>query len=619
MKRKLIEYDVFKKIREDSLSAAETELTDAEGVLAKALDIDYLSLHCFGESDVTYGTADNDTFIHATYRIQDKHIILENIEELVIDDTTSKKQTRNLLNSMVNELLNNNDIKANQAFEEYMKMPSVRRGLMEGAPEFWVDKKAGKTSTKKRGPQTPDVIAKRVRAKKKSQSLLSSSQKKQAKLRRDSLKKQFGKGVHVHTRFKKQAPAKKVNEWANLTENVLNYLEYQEFGPVLNQCDYKHDDKGNVTAIRLPVKHVRNENKLLSFNWKTMKTDLEILRGKVKKVHEDTNFCRAMADLRKCNACSDTNATQTTMEKVVKVWPELLYLTQTELQSEIAEALQSIGEVNFDDDVCQFMAEGILRTASEAYPERVKRIISLAGVELAKDDSVYEAWQDVVHQFYPKLDEASHIEMQVFVELYNALVEINKMAIIEGNEMLKGETNSFLTELYAVLQQEHEPTLELAGEIATWLSQLVEANVQYSSDTWNVSNTPSDVYPGDHPQMAKNAKVAGIPSDHPGEWGGKTPVSDGKSYRGGLEDEMRNRSWGNITGKTWPELDNPNILKPFGDYKMKEKSAVDDGQSDWSRFQSSDTWPALQNPNVKESPWRKGNYKMKSDDLIEDK
>jgi len=82
---------------------------------------------------------------------------------------------------------------------------------------------------------------------------------------------------------------------------------------------------------------------------------------------------------------------------------------------------------------------------------------------------------------------------------------------------------------------------------------------------------------------------------------------------------MRNRSWSNITGNTWPELDNPNILKPFGDYKMKEKSAVDDGQSDWSRYQDKDTWPALQNPNVKESPWRKGHYKMKSDDLIEDK
>jgi hypothetical protein len=594
MKRKLIEYDVFKKIKEDSLSAAEAELSEAQGVLAKALNVDHLAVHCYGKSDVTYETADS-TFIHASYRFDNSHIILENIEELVIDNETANKKSHNLLTTMVNELLNSNDIKANAAFGEYMNLPSVRRNLMEGAPAFVAEKKA---KTKK-----------------------NSSPKKS---RRDALKRQFGKGMHIQTRFKKQNSPKKMHEWANLTENVFNYLEYQEFGPVMSQCDFKQDDKGNVTALRIPVKHVRNENKLLTFNWKTMKTDLEILRGKVKKVHEDTNFCRAMADLRKCNALSDAEATQTTLEKVVKQWPDLMYLTQTELSKEISEALQSIGEVNFDDNVCTFLAEGILQTAAEAYPERVKRIINLAGVELAKDDPVYESWQDVVHHFYPKLDETSRLETQVFAELYTALVEINKIAVLEGNEALQSETNDYLTELYAVLQQEREPTLELAGEIATWLSQLVEANVQYSSDTWSVSNTPDTTsYPGTHPMMPKLAKVPGIPGDHPGEWGGKTPVSDGKSYRGGLEDEMRNRSWGNITGNTWPELENPNVLaSPWdkGKYKMKgEKDATEDGQSDWSRFQNSETWPALQNPNVKESPWRVGHYKAKTDNLLVDK
>jgi hypothetical protein len=52
---------------------------------------------------------------------------------------------------------------------------------------------------------------------------------------------------------------------------------------------------------------------------------------------------------------------------------------------------------------------------------------------------------------------------------------------------------------------------------------------------------------------------------------------------------------------------------------MKEKSAVDDGQSDWSRFQSSDTWPNLKNPYVPDSPWDKSKYKMKSDNLVVDK
>jgi hypothetical protein len=119
-------------------------------------------------------------------------------------------------------------------------------------------------------------------------------------------------------------------------------------------------------------------------------------------------------------------------------------------------------------------------------------------------------------------------------------------------------------------------------------------------------------------QWAANQHSA-VASNHNGDMKG-SPVSDGKSYKNGLEDEMKHRSWGNWSSEeTWPGLKNPYILKPFGDYKMKEKSAVNDGESDWSRWQSKDTWPNLQNPNVKESPWRPGHYKMKSDNLIEDK
>src|SRR5258708_7520289 len=92
------------------------------------------------------------------------------------------------------------------------------------------------------------------------------------------------------------------------------------------------------------------------------------------------------------------------------------------------------------------------------------------------------------------------------------------------------------------------------------------------------------------------------------------------SHKNGLADEMRNRAWGNWSdGDTYPDLKNSNVLKPFGEYKMKEKSAVDDGESDWSRWQSKDTWPNLDNSaNVKPSPWDKSKYKMKNSDLVAD-
>ncbi len=624
MKRKLIDLDVFKQIRDESLSVAEDELVRAEDVVARALDVDGLKLYCFGESSVTYETNDR-SFVHATYRINNKNIILENIEELVIDEQTARKESKHLLTSMVEEILSNNDAKASDIFEKYLALPTVRKSLMEGSVDFWVEKPGAKTK-KNRGPQSPSTVAKRVSSKKKSQSQIPDSEKAFAKQRRKSLKSQLGDSVRVHARFKKQnfvkAPKKKVNEWATLVENVAGYLDYQEFGPTMKDSEIRRDDKGNVVAIKIPTSHVRNEGKILSLNYKHMlDTELKVCRGKMKTVHEDTSFCRAMSDLRKTNALSDEAAMQNVLEAVVTKWPELIYLTQGELSKRIASALETVGESNWDDEMCDFLAEGILRTATTAFTERVNRVAKLAGQQLDKD-KVYESFQGLVNKFYPSLDEQSALEMQVFVDLYNALVEVHTLARTEGNEALRSEANDMLRELHGVLNNNKEPTTELAAEVAGWLAGLVEANVPGASDNWDVSNTPHQTTVGDHPRMNWAAQQHNaVASNYPGDWGGKLPVSDGKSYKGGLEDQMRNNAWGNSNGEdTWPSLKNPYVPKPFGDYTMKgEKGADKDGDSDWSRWQSNDTWPNLQNPNVKPSPWEPNKYKMKSDNLIVDK
>jgi hypothetical protein len=595
MKRKLIDFEVFKKIKDESLSAAEAELTEAEDVLAKALNVDKISLHCFGESDVTYETP-NHSFIHATYRINENSIILDNIEELVIDEQTAKREARGLLSKMVEDILNNNEQKAAESFESYISLPSTRRSLMEGKVD-WLEK--GKDEKK-------------------------GGFGKKKKDKKGWGKKAWGKKrpeFKPEPRFQVKASKKMLKEWARLTENVNGYLDFQELGPVVSQSEVRADDKGNVTAVKIPTTHVRNEAKILNLTYKNMlDTELKVLRGKMKTVHEDAAFCHAMADLRRANSLSDNVKLEQVLEAIATKWPEVLYLTQTELASEISQALESVGESNYDDEMCIFFAEGILRTATNAFSERVNRIARLTGNELDKDN-VYESFQNIVHKFYPTLDEQAALEMQVFVDLYNAMVEVHTLARNEGNEALCEETVEYLKGLHSILRQEAEPNLQLAAEAAGWLAALVEANVAGAEENWNVSNSTYLTKVGEHPRMAWCANQGdAIPSKYPGDWGGKLPVSDGKSYKNGMEEEMRNRAWGNWSSdETWPSLKNPYILKPFGDYKMKEKSAVDDGQSDWSRWQSNDTWPNLQNPNVKESPWRKGHYKMKSDNLVEDK
>ncbi len=625
MKRKLINFEVFDKLHEGSLITTEKELIEAEDTVATILGKDCLRLHAFTESDVTYETLDK-SYVHAAYQRNKNSLVFEGIEELVIDESSAKEKAKSMLVQVVDNILENSKDKADKLFAQYLDLPTIRRQFMEGAEQIWVKKKG--TGTKHRGKQPDWVVKKRTLAKKNSQNKMTSFEKAQDANKRKEIHQRFGKGnVEVHmrkpgskTKMNSVKP-KKMREWYNLTENVFNYLDYQEFGPILRESEINHDERGNVVAFRIPTTDLRNENKLLTFNWKTLNTEVQVLRSKVKKVHEDSSFCHAMSDLRQANAISDTSHFETVLEAIVAQWPSLLCLTQEELAEQIAFALDAAGIDQHDESVCNFFAEGILRKAMEAYEERVARIVRLSGnnpLDKAKED-VYEDFQRIAAGFYSTLDENKYVEMQVFVDLYNTLAEIHKAAQTEGNEVLKTEAEEYLVELRAIVEQDTEPNTDLAGEVASWLHDLVETNIDGNS--WTVSNKPHDTINGDHPQMAKNAGKGYTPSsDFSGNWGDNAPVSDGKSYRNGLADEMRHRSWGNIGGEdTYPSLKNPNTKKPFGDYKMKEPNATNSGESDWSRYQLGDTWPALQNPNVKPSPWDKSKYKMKSDDLIVDK
>lgn len=633
MKRKLISFDVFKKIEEGSVSSAQTELVAAEDVLSKTLGVDELRLHCFGESDVTYQALDG-SYVHANYKVSKDQLVLENIESLVIEQESEKKKARDLLTNMVESLLDNNDVKASEQFETYLNLPVVRREmLVSEAFNVTVSKPSGKHSSLFGKKQSRTLVNKRIREMKKTKKKLSATPSLRSAVarKRATAAKKLG-GAHNprwRTYARKVKPGT-MHEWSVMCENVLDFIDYKEFGPTIRESAVQTDDRGNVTAVAMPTLHRRNENKILTFNWKTLDHEVKVQRAKMKKnLSEDTNFAKAMADLKRYNNISDNTALEETLEKIVTYWPDVLYLTQNELAEQIGQALEMANVKNYDDQTCEFMAEGILRMAHHAYTDRVRKIASLAGVspdmtvESSEGKDSYLYFSHICDQFYPQLDESDRAELQVFHDLYKALHEVYRIASETGDEATRSEVAGYLHNCETILNREKQPNLDLAENIANYLYDLAEANVDGAKDTWDVSN--SDVHTtvsGDHPRMAWAAKVKdAVPSAYPGDWGDEAPVSDGKKWKGnGEADEMRNRSWSQYAnGETYPDLKNPYVPKPFGDYKMKEKSAVDDGQSDWSRWQSSDTWPNLKNPYVPDSPWDKSKYKMKSDNLVVDK
>jgi hypothetical protein len=575
MKRKLISFDAFKKIEENSLTNTQQELVKAEEVLAKTLGVDELKLFSFGESDVTYQTSDGN-FIHAVYTIDNGSVILENVELLVVEEESEKNAAKQVLRNLVDSILENKTAEADKCFESYFRMPCVKRTIViEGA--------AGKPSPLKGHKQPPALVALRTRKRKESIAKMSPSERKK-------LGRKPKKGKNPFKLFAKKTAPKKMKEWANLCENVLGYVDFQSYGPIARQSAVKTDDLGNVTAVRIPTEAKRNEAKVLSLGYKTMDTELKVLRGKMKTISENQTFVKAMADLKRYNNISDTKGLEETLEAIVARFPDLLYISEAELAQQIAVALETARVTNYDDNTCFFMAEAILRTAHHAYTDRVRKIGVLGGAttdvtaECKSCKDSYQEFAKVSDALFTQLDESEENELRIFADLYKALNEVHKLAVEANDEATRIEVADFMQECAQVLNRKAGINMELAESIADYLSDLMEGD---EGAYWNGSVEVDAL--GDHSMTKWNAKQAAVASNNTGHFSSPAPVSDGKNA-----DMAPEHGLGNLaSGDTWPDVKNPYLL-PSMMPKMKEKNVADD--DGLGEDQSKDTWPNLSNP-----------------------
>lgn len=625
MKRKLINYEVFESMQNNSLSAVEQELNDAAPILSRVLSAESLTLQSFGTESALFEDVDGK-FIRSNYVIKDGYVNFDNIEQIVIDDESEKAKARDTIALMMEALLENKEEVASQHFSSYLSLPYIRRTLKESImPKAAASTGRGKKS-KFRGKSRAGGKAaarKAARTREKTDRLMTPAMEEKIEAAREKAEKKIGGKPFQTTRGKRsvrtyvrRVGVKKMHEWANLCNNVFEFADYKEFGPTLHEANIGQDSNGNIVAVRIPTTNLRNEGKLLSFNWKTLATDVKVLRNAAKKLTEDVDFCKAVFGLKRQNALSDNAALEESLENIVSQYPGVLYLTQDELANTIKVALETVNATNYDDQTCAFMAEGILRTAHTTFADRVEKITALAGAkvnESSKDK--YADFKTVADTYFVSLDEAVASEMQAYVDLYEALRGVYELAIANNDEEVVIETASHLDGLLAIIQGKSEPTVETAEDAAAWLASLVETNLE--TGDWNVSNTPHMTISGDHPEMEKKAKTGYTPaSDFSGKCGPNC-TSDGKTIKDGDE---AGSFWTNQGGETYPELKNPYIPAPFGDYTMKGEKGVD--KEDGIGFEGgNETWPALQNPYAPKAETPQS-YKMKNGpdtDLVVDK
>lgn len=594
MKRKLIDFDAFQRIREESLTNTQTELEAAAPLLAQAIGVDDLALESFGEDGVLFESAEGD-FVHAKYDISGGFVKFEDIEQLVLNEETEAKHSREVLGNMLDALIESDEAKADRLFGEWMNLPRTKRMLNEEKKLRSVPirkKVGGKTKIvgyrKARWNVTPkhhesgSKTARRMRGKKMNQRKMPAGLKNFLKMKRKQVNRSIGKSM---------------KEWTLIAENVLNFVDIQVNGPVANSVQTLTRD-GEVVAVKVPTISLRNEARVLSFDWKTMNTDVVVKRNDSKKIHENEEFAKAADELRKLNALSDSASFETALENTAAKFPGVLYLTEGEFAAQIKLALESVGATNYDDEACAFLAEGVLRTAHDAFVDRIAKIVRLAGGKINEEaEDKYASFRGVADDFFAKLDETAELEMQAFVDVYESLRKVHELAKEEGNADVALETAGHLDDLLSIISGKTAQDLGTLEDAAEWLYDVAEAT---QPEDWNPGEAHVSA-DGVHPELAKKASK----TQSPAEMQGSTPehhhASEGKGADAGVAKELGEEGWSNLGGEgVYPSLDNPYVPKADTPKIVGEKD-VDSDSEQLASWGSNDTWPGLNNPYSKAS------------------
>lgn len=580
MKKKFVDFETYKNIEKNSLTSVERELDEAAEFVGKVCGDTNLKLYCISEDTATY-VASNGDLVQAQYTVDNNKILLENIEILVVEEENLEMSRKNVIGQMVDAILEENLEGAHTKFSEYFETPVVKAGLREG-----VVSEGAKNDKKKKKRGMPEGLRKYLE--KHGNPLHKKGKKSKADERDD---KKDGLDKKRLKKVAEKAGDHKLKEWGLIAKNILEFVDFRSNGDLYKNVRTQKDTKGNVTGVSIPRSNVRNEGKVLMLQYKDM---ANIIDGRFKTLSEtlnhQSNWLKAVNDMKRYNAMSNGEGLQTCFENVVSVWPNLLYLRRAELAHKIDEALKVTGANNYDDETCVFLAEGVIRTAHKTYSDRVSKIFSAAGKQADLDD--FNAFAAVSEAVFAKADETIRAERQVFKDLYRSLSEVHRLSRRMGDDATSLEVGSLIHECESVLKNESAPSLVLAEDLALYLEAATQA-LDFDGSAWTVMSPVISIN-GDNPFIHKYGAMNGSPGDHKGPYE-LSPTSDGHTVKtdvAGMEYYTNMHS-----NDLNPKLHNP-YAPEGGDFLIKGATPIVSDTFELGTSGGKDTWPALENPYI---------------------
>lgn len=550
MKRKLVGFDVIRNIENKSVSFAEKEITEALNLLAQALQKDSVSIHCLDESTVTLLASDGN-YVNGKYEIDEKGLKINSLQEFVLDESALNQESLKTVSLMLESILDDKTDEANAAFDKYITTPNVRRAFLETALNEGKVLKKKKKDKKKSG--------KRFKVAEKMASLVGKSLK----------------GLKGKMKPKCEA-------FDRLASNVLEVLDIEAGSPNALTLNVVRDEDGQINEVQIPKGKTSN---VLHMGLPEQASVVHE-RASALKMLENKNFVRAISDLKRAVAIQDKDRVDTVLENIIGAFPDLAYLTQKELASMAHEALVMAEATNWDDKTCDVLSESILKTAHQAYAEKVARVYKIAGVKPQND---YDNYQELASSVFEHLDDINNSQRKMYNDLYESLAEIHKVVDYLNDVSTKFKIESYMSECANVVENKTPANNVISEEIAVLLKIIAEANIPGAGE-WHVSDTPHISLTGENPATAQNAKVDAVPSKYNGDFSEtEAEASEGNGANKKVASDLKNAYTAH--GKDlYPNLSNP--------YTPKAGKFGHDVENSWTKKSSEDVYPTLRNPYI---------------------
>lgn len=130
MKRKLIDYDSFEKIKSGSLTNVHAELKQATDMLAEAVGVETLRVESYRSNSVLFESEEGE-LVRADYKLGDGYVQFDNIEQVVINEGVENEKAREVISKMIDSLIESNESAASEMLNEWLDMPRNKRVLNE--------------------------------------------------------------------------------------------------------------------------------------------------------------------------------------------------------------------------------------------------------------------------------------------------------------------------------------------------------------------------------------------------------------------------------------------------------------------------------------------------------